>query len=143
MIEQFDGQYAFLSNFYAAPIIDRQGVRWWTSEHAYQACKTVDPVEKRAFLSSSDPRIAKRMGRRVTVRPGWENIKVTIMTKIVTAKFEQHPDLMALLKQTGDTELIEGNYWHDNFWGDCACPKCQVRPGENHLGKILMSIRNM
>lgn len=33
-------------------------------------------------------------------------------------------------------ELIEGNYWHDTYWGVCE------GVGENHLGKLLMEIRN-
>jgi hypothetical protein len=36
--------------------------------------------------------------------------------------------------------LIEGNWWHDNFYGSCTCNKC-VNKGENNLGKILMKIR--
>ena len=38
-------------------------------------------------------------------------------------------------------ELIEGNTWSDNFWGDCHCPKCRGIKGENNLGKLLMKIR--
>lgn len=45
------------------------------------------------------------------------------------------------LLETGDAELIEGNYWHDNTWGQCYCPRCKNKIGENHLGKLLMKIR--
>jgi predicted NAD-dependent protein-ADP-ribosyltransferase YbiA (DUF1768 family) len=44
------------------------------------------------------------------------------------------------LLETGELELIEGNNWHDNFWGSCSCPKCGSG-GLNYLGKILMRIR--
>ena len=37
-------------------------------------------------------------------------------------------------------ELIEGNNWHDVFWGKCSCPRCNGG-GQNHLGKILMKVR--
>jgi hypothetical protein len=44
-----------------------------------------------------------------------------------------------MLLSTGDMELTESNWWHDNFWGVCTCNKC--KDGENNLGKILMDIR--
>jgi predicted NAD-dependent protein-ADP-ribosyltransferase YbiA (DUF1768 family) len=56
------------------------------------------------------------------------------MYKIVKAKFEQHPELAAKLKAlTG--EIVEENTWNDRFWGVCN------GFGSNHLGKILMRIR--
>jgi predicted NAD-dependent protein-ADP-ribosyltransferase YbiA (DUF1768 family) len=40
-----------------------------------------------------------------------------------------------MLIDTGDQELIEGNWWGDVIWGVCN------GKGENHLGKILMEVR--
>jgi predicted NAD-dependent protein-ADP-ribosyltransferase YbiA (DUF1768 family) len=40
-----------------------------------------------------------------------------------------------------DIDIIEHNYWHDNYYGDCTCKKCNSITGQNHLGKILMKIR--
>ena len=37
--------------------------------------------------------------------------------------------------------LIEGNYWHDNFWGICDCGKNETGVIHNALGVILYSIR--
>jgi predicted NAD-dependent protein-ADP-ribosyltransferase YbiA (DUF1768 family) len=47
------------------------------------------------------------------------------------------------LLATGDRDLIEGNTWHDNFWGVCSCPKCTFPPipQTNWLGKILVEER--
>ena len=36
---------------------------------------------------------------------------------------------------TGDAELVEGNTWNDTYWGVCN------GVGHNHLGKILMQVR--
>ena len=58
----------------------------------------------------------------------------------LTEKFKD-PDLKRMLIETGDEELIEGNNWHDNFFGSCYCDRCGNK-GENNLGKILMKIRN-
>lgn len=142
MIDNFDGRYAFLSNFYDAPVVDKNGTRWPTAEHAYQAMKTNDPNDKRIILQSTTPGIAKRMGMRIKMRTDWDAVKEEVMRKIVTAKFEQNPHLKAMLVATGDEVLLEGNNWHDNYWGDCACPKCQRHPGKNKLGRILMHIRD-
>ena len=59
------------------------------------------------------------------------------MLQIVRAKFAQNPDLAARLLRTGDRKLIEGNTWHDVFWG----MDLNTGQGENHLGRILMQVR--
>ena len=61
---------------------------------------------------------------------------------LVLLKFQSHEDLRNQLFATGDAELIEGNDWHDNYWGNCECPRCVSIEGQNHLGKILMRVRN-
>ena len=57
------------------------------------------------------------------------------MYDICFKKFSQSEELKKKLLDTGDQELIEGNYWNDTFWGVCE------GKGQNHLGKILMQIR--
>ena len=39
------------------------------------------------------------------------------------------------LLKTGKEELVEGNTWHDNYWGNCTCEKCKNIAGQNKLGK--------
>ena len=73
-------------------------------------------------------------GRKVTLRPDWEEIKLEAMREVVHVKFLA-PDLRRYLLNTGDATLIEGNYWNDTFWGMCR------GIGENHLGRILMAER--
>ena len=57
------------------------------------------------------------------------------MHDIVYAKFSQNPILRQKLINTQDMILIENNTWNDTFWGVCN------GVGENHLGKILMEVR--
>jgi predicted NAD-dependent protein-ADP-ribosyltransferase YbiA (DUF1768 family) len=57
----------------------------------------------------------------------------------VREKFK-NPNLSEMLLSTDNLEIIEGNNWHDVWWGQCYCLKCNGS-GENHLGKILMKIR--
>jgi ribA/ribD-fused uncharacterized protein len=89
------------------------------------------------------PGEAKRMGNRVILRSDWEDVKVDIMTEIVFRKFTQNEKLKKKLLATGDMELVEGNYWHDNIWGDCYCDKCKSTNGQNILGIILMEVREL
>lgn len=139
MINCFDGEYAFLSNYYNSPIT-HDGITYPTNEHFFQAMKTLKIDEKWAIAAADTPGQAKRMGRSVTLRSDWETIKSYYMELGLRLKF-QNPDLAAKLIATGDEELIEGNYWHDNIWGSCTCEKCGNK-GENRLGKLLMTIRN-
>lgn len=139
MITKFEGRYSFLSNFYAAQTV-YDGLRYPTSEHAYQAAKSLDDADKIAILQASTPDDCKKLGRQIKIRPDWEEIKDDVMYEIVKNKF-RNPGLATKLLRTGDEQLCEGNYWHDNYWGACECPKCRLLPRRNQLGKTLMRVR--
>lgn len=140
-IDDFEGDYDFLSNFSPVPVM-LDGVRYPTVEHAYQAAKTLEPGEREKIRHASTPGLAKKMGRRLEKRPDWADLKVDIMRDLVRQKFEEQPDLKKRLLATGETELVEGNTWHDNFWGECRCARCESSPGQNWLGRILMEVRS-
>jgi ribA/ribD-fused uncharacterized protein len=135
MINLFRDEYFFLSNFYPVEI-KLDGIVYPNAETAFQAQKTLDVEERHKFSMLKNPVQAKRLGRKVKLRDDWEEVKLEIMTEIVSQKFLQHPYLIEMLLQTGDEELVEGNKWGDRFWGVCK------GKGENHLGKILMKIRD-
>lgn len=132
-ISRFDGQYRFLSNFADCRVVYGR-VDYKNAEAAFQAQKTMDAGE-RERIARMAPGEAKRAGRRVALRPDWEDVKRTEMAHIVAAKFRQDGDLARLLLGTGGAELIEGNAWHDTFWGVCN------GKGQNWLGRILMALR--
>ena len=138
MITEFSGKYAFLSNFYAAQCYYDNN-RWSTSEHAYQAAKSYKVEEKLEIWEARTPDKAKKLGRKVSMRPDWEVVKDQIMYEIVKDKFTDEI-LAARLLATGDEILVEGNYWHDNYWGSCVCDKCRILPKRNQLGKTLMRV---
>lgn len=131
-INVFKGDNAFLSNFYVAPVI-YDGIRFENSEAAFQAAKC--PERMREFCGLS-PQAAKRLGRRVEMRPDWDAVKYDVMYQVCKAKFTQNQDLLDKLLATGDAELVEGNTWGDQVWGVCD------GVGENNLGKTLMRIRS-
>lgn len=133
-IDSFRGDYAFLSNFYNAPVT-YNGVIYNNNEAAFQAQKCVNECIKSAFVNLSASE-AKHFGHKVTLRNDWEQVKVSIMQEIVKAKFDQNPELADKLLQTGDVKLEEGNNWGDRTWGTVN------GVGRNLLGNILMEVRD-
>lgn len=140
MIGVFDGEFAWLSNFYESPIADEEGVVYPTIEHYFQAMKTLDSSERFNIAIQPTPGKAKRCGRKVSLRPDWEEVKEEIMFIALRKKFS-NPILKAKLLATGNEYLEEGTTWHDNEWGVCRCEKCQDILGKNKLGKLLMKLR--
>lgn len=133
MIDSFRGEYYFLSNFYESKVT-YEGVTYLNNEAAFQSIKTLDMEERRSF-AYLDPSSAKRAGRKVSLRPDWEDIKINVMYEICKAKFTQNDELRQKLLDTGDEELVEGNNWGDRIWGKVN------GTGANNLGKILMKVR--
>ena len=141
MINCFDGEFAFLSNFYESPI-EFEGIIYPTNEHFFQAMKTLDINERRTIANCATPGQAKRMGRQISLRFDWEDVKESIMLEGLCLKFANE-QLADWLLETGDEELIEGTTWHDNEWGNCSCPKCAHIEGKNKFGRLLMIVRDM
>lgn len=134
IINSFNGEYRFLSNFSDSRIL--LGYKHYkTVEHIFQAHKSVTEEDHERIRKASTPGVAKRIGRKIVIRPDWDEVRVKMMEEFVWAKFIQNPELGRKLIATGDAELIEGNNWGDKFWGVCK------GGGENKLGKILMAIR--
>ena len=133
-IDSFSDEFHFLSNFHKAPIMYK-GIAYPTSEHAYQAAKCLSDNSRLNISIMKTPGETKKYGRTVSLRPDWQEVKVGIMEEIVLAKFWQNPGLRMKLLLTEDIFLEEGNTWGDTFWGTCG------GVGENHLGKILMKVR--
>ena len=76
-INMFDGEYAFLSNFYKCPVT-YNGRTFTSSEAAYHAEKCIKELDKDNFIGI-DPDTSKKLGRKVALRPDWEAVKDYIM----------------------------------------------------------------
>lgn len=139
IICKFDGEFFFLSNFFESKV-EYEGITYPTVEHAFQAAKTLDNDTRKKVAAAGSPGRAKRMGRSLYLRADWEKVKFKIMEDLIREKFK-NPELREKLLSTGDAELVEGNTWHDNIWGNCNCPRCIEIEGQNNLGKTLMKIR--
>jgi ribA/ribD-fused uncharacterized protein len=138
MINEFKGEYRFLSNFWMCPV-QYEGYIYPSSEHAYMAAKTTDGVLRRQIANCPTPADAKKMGRKVQLRDGWEGMKQSVMQEILLDKFKRNTNLTQLLLATGDQQLVEGNWWGDKIWGVCL----KTNQGQNLLGKTLMIVRDL
>lgn len=137
-IHNFRGEYYFLSNFFYSPVT-YNGKTYQNSEAAFQAQKTLSEEVQWKFTRLT-PRDARTEGRKLTLRPDWEEVKDDIMRNILRSKFS-NPVLARQLLDTDDAILEEQNTWHDNCWGNCTCDKCRQIPGQNKLGTMLMELR--
>lgn len=132
MIKSFKGEHRWLSNF-ARCVVSLDGVKYPSTENAYQAAKTLI-LKDRVPLQSMTAGQAKRTGRKLEIRSDWDKVKLKIMFNLNKQKYDTEP-YNAQLLATGDEEIEEGNTWNDTFWGVCD------GVGENNLGKIIMQIR--
>lgn len=160
-IQRFDRQYSWLSNFHPVRVtlLDTVYERGLTDEgdslkdtatyhsveHAYQAAKFF-LLENRKVINCLTAGAAKRHARSFAPKQdGWDKAawvekSLVFMEQLIAQKFAD-PVLQRLLLNTGDVTLIEGNYWHDNFWGACLCATCKDVASLNHLGRLLMHRR--
>lgn len=133
-IDSFEGNYEFLSNF-APCYIRYEGVLYTSVECAFQAAKVSD-INIKKQIAQLTPKDAKKYGKKVKLRPDWDNVRIDIMRDLLKIKFnDDHFGYRQKLVNTGDSYIEEGNKHHDTFWGVCN------GIGENHLGKLIMEIR--
>lgn len=102
------------------------------------------------IMESTDPGVIKTLGR--TKFSGfnaelWDSVSKTIVKRGIRAKFEQNPDILKILFDTGDLLLAECSA-QDKKWGvgvaitDPAHTEPSKWSGKNLLGRILMEVRD-
>jgi ribA/ribD-fused uncharacterized protein len=147
------GLHGFLSNFYRCPLEIGQ-LGYASTEHFYQAAKTLDPEVHEYIRSAPTPGEARRRGRECRCRPDWEEVVGTpalaakfmdekgsvvelvkdhFMYSALIAKFSI-PELGRRLLSTDTHELIEASLF-DSYWGEGR------GYGKNKLGRMLQLIR--
>jgi ribA/ribD-fused uncharacterized protein len=138
LINGFQGEYRFLSNFWPCQIVYQDNL-YSTVEHAYQSAKVESPDIKKRIRNCSTPADAKDFLEinKVNPDPGWTvEKKMMIMEELLRTKFSgNEPFLTRAILATVEAELVEWNNWNDTFWGVCN------NTGENNLGRLLMKIR--
>jgi ribA/ribD-fused uncharacterized protein len=135
MILHFQGQYAFLDNFYFTPI-HIHGITYPTLTHAFYACKTFIPEERTRILHTPSPREVLSLGRKATARKNWAHQKLSLMKTLLAIKFSK-ADLQSKLLATQGKVILFGNYFNETYWGI----DLRTMKGSNRLGQSLMILR--
>lgn len=79
MIEQFQGEYRWLSNFwYFEKPLEYLGLYYPTNEHFYVAMKTTDK-EIRKLVAEHPLKGIKGYGKKIQVREDWGDIKLKVV----------------------------------------------------------------
>ena len=102
-----------------------------------------------AILRATEPWECKDLGKQVSPfdSEAWDAVKYDVVKTANRAKYEQNPDLMARLINTGNAILAEASP-KDTIWGigldaSAASETDPTEwPGQNLLGKILMELRS-
>lgn len=132
---RFYGTNHPFSNFHLAPFTAGKK-SWPTVEHFFQAMKTIDPKLREAVRKARKPGDAKKLGRQIPLRPGWNGMRDEVMSYALRAKFTQNPALQRALCATDGRKLIEASP-RDAYWGEG--PR---GTGKNRLGTLLMELRS-
>lgn len=98
MINDFRGEYRYLSNFHLVDVA-YDGEVYPSTEHAFQAAKTLNEEERKEIQEAATPSIAKKLGKKVTLRSNWDSIRVGVMQALLEQKFK-YPDLRKKLLAT-------------------------------------------
>ena len=137
-----------LSNFYPA-VFNLEGQKFVHVEQYYQYKRAqVNGATEAAtqIANTTCPYECKRLAKQVKVKPEWKRLSEQIMAVACKAKFEENPELLQFLKDTGDRTIIEART-DDKFWGaglhikDTRIQDQTKWPGKNKLGSILMELR--
>lgn len=140
MISHFRKEYNWLSNF-APATIEYGNMVFSSVELFYIAMKTKDEMMRWniSLVDSSEAGKFKKISKTWELREDWDKIKLEVMEFGLRQKFHQEPFKSKLI-ETGNQNIVEGNYWNDEFWG--VNLKVNPNVGENHLGRLIMKIRD-
>lgn len=130
-------RFMYLSPFSAHPV-QIWGEVFATAEHAYQSSRIKPGTEREAIKNAPSPLDAWREGQKYKNNPDLqvENFdKDAVMEEIFRAKMTQHPDIVEILKESGERELLKV-YETDYYWGTG-----KDGSGENKMGKLWMRLR--
>ncbi|WP_369142103.1 NADAR family protein [Streptomyces sp. R44] len=123
-----------LRNDYPAPLTVGE-MDYPSVTHAYWALSVAQP-EVRAEITAADTAAAAReLAAGAPRREGWEHARTAVMTSLLRAKYEQHPELAEVLLATDDATLIYDDMDSD-FWGENA------GRGRNWTGRLLELVRS-
>jgi ribA/ribD-fused uncharacterized protein len=145
----FFNELSPLSNFHHCEI-KKDSATYYSSEQRYQYRKADyvgDEVRSYKIMQAETPHECKRLGDQVnTDDTDWHTVQLDIMKECLIEKFSQNENLKNFLLQTGTRQLGEAS--KDRFWGtgeslgSVNVLNTTYWQGDNHLGQLLMQLRD-
>lgn len=141
-------EWPYFSNFsrHSVWMIDPwtgKPTKYMTTEHRYQAMKSVDKEGHDYVWAAAGPGMSKKRGREVTLRDDWGETYGTfayyVMLEAVMAKAAQHPCAKRDLLSTGLRPIYEDSPT-DDIWG---WRFENNHSGANLLGTAWMQVREL
>ena len=140
-IMKFREHYGFLSNMYPCKVrmtmLNGGTYVFDNAEAAFQASKFAETEKIERFIGL-EGRKAKRLGKTIRLNSSeltaWNSRRNAVMKQVVSAKFNQNPELAKQLEEVSEP-IVEENTWNDTYWGVCR------GKGQNHLGLILQEVQ--
>ncbi|WP_030851670.1 NADAR family protein [Streptomyces sp. NRRL F-4474] len=123
-----------LRNDYPAQI-SVGGVTYPSVAHAYWAGSVADTEARTAVVEAESGAKARTVAAALPRRDDWEQVRTAVMARLLRAKYEQHPDLAAILLATGDATLLYDDA-DSGFWGENG------GRGRNWTGRLLELVRS-
>ncbi|MDH6711307.1 putative NAD-dependent protein-ADP-ribosyltransferase YbiA (DUF1768 family) [Kitasatospora sp. MAA19] len=123
-----------LRNDYPAPITVGE-VSYASVAHAYWALSVAQPEVQSAIAMAETAASARKLATEALRREGWEHVRTAVMTRLLRAKYDQHPELAEILLATDDATVIYDDA-ESAFWGDNA------GHGRNWTGRLLELVRS-
>ncbi|MFI1031312.1 NADAR domain-containing protein [Streptomyces sp. NPDC020951] len=123
-----------LRNDYPAPITVGK-VDYPSVAHAYWALSVAQPEVGVAVATADTAAAAREIATGAPRRESWEQARTAVMTSLLRAKYDQHPELAEILLPTDDATVIYDDV-DSAFWGDNA------GRGRNWTGRLLELVRS-
>ena len=134
-----------LSNMASGFPLTVNGIRFFSSEALYQACRFPHlPQVQSKIISERSPMSAKMVGKpfRNDSRLDWDVVRIDIMYWCLRVKLAQNfISFGQLIESTHDKPIVEDSS-KDAFWGTIRDKEdYKMMKGVNALGRLLMKLR--
>ncbi|MCT4353450.1 NADAR family protein [Streptomyces sp. Je 1-79] len=123
-----------LRNDYPAPISVGEVV-YPSVAHAYWALSVTRPESRSAIAAADTAAAAHKLAAATARRENWEHVRAAVMTRLLRAKYDQHPELAEILLATDGATVVYDDV-DSAFWGDNA------GRGRNWTGRLLELVRS-
>ena len=145
----FFGELNALSNFHQCNF-ELNGIKFHSAEQYIQytkACHFKDQLAASEILQQPTSFTCKTVSRKISLTDDvdhWSKVASTLCLPGIKAKFTQNPDLLDILKNTGNQKLVESSY--DRLWGtgipihNQDCLKSETWTSAGLLRTMLMKI---